>query len=89
LRGTAKGPTSTISPPYPIFVWRFHRRWWTQFETESRTDFGQSNHTGFKSGIALGYMFSRKKGVWVKPEIGWGRYRPYDFAIKISMLSVR
>lgn len=87
--GNNMRPNVNYLSTYPIFVWRFHRRWWTQLETESRTNFENSNQTGFKSGVALGLMVTRKKGVWVKPEVGWGKYRPYDFAIKISMLSVR
>jgi hypothetical protein len=87
--GNSQRPDIDYFSTYPIFVWRFHRRWWVQLETESRTNFQESNQTGFKSGFALGRMVTRTKGVWVKPEIGWGKYRPYDFAVKISALSVR
>ncbi|MDE3137172.1 MAG: hypothetical protein KGL59_11405 [Acidobacteriota bacterium] len=87
--GNNQRPNINYFSTYPIFVWRFRHRWWTQLETESRTNFEKSSQTGFKSGVALGYMITRTKGVWVKPEIGWGKYRPYEFAVKNSVLSVR
>lgn len=74
---------------YPIFVWRFHRRWWTQIEAESVTDFENRNLTWFRATVALGRMMNRRTGVWVKPEIAWGPNRPYDFALKVNMFSVK
>lgn len=87
--GDSKRPDVQNFSVYPIFVRRFHRRWWTQIETESITDFERSGHTGFRSALALGRMLTRRKAVWIKPEIGWGAYRPFDFAIKLSVLSVK
>lgn len=87
--GDGKRPDVHYLSVYPIFVWRFHRRWWTQIEAESTTNFQNSNHTGFWTSVALGRMMSRKMGVWLKPQIGLGPYRPFDFAIRLSVFSIK
>lgn len=87
--GDSKRPDIHAFSAYPIFVWRFHHWWWTQVEAESVTNFKNSNHTGLWTGGALGRMLSRRKGVFVKPQIGWGPYRPFDFAIRVSVFSVK
>lgn len=87
--GDSKRPDVHNFSVRPIFVWRFHQRWWTQIEAESVTDFEKANHTSFWTGVALGRMMNRKTGVWVKPEIGLGPYRPFDFAIRLSVFSVK
>jgi hypothetical protein len=73
----------------PLLVWRVRRKWWVQFDSEAKTNFQASGHTGFKSGFLIGRVVKGKMGVWVKPEVGWGRYREADFAIKTSFFRVR
>lgn len=87
--GDSKRPYIHSFSAYPTFVWRFRHWWWTQIETESVTDFKHSNHTGFWTGVALGRMLSRRKGVLLKPQIGRGPYRPLNFAIRLSDCSVK
>lgn len=73
----------------PLLVWRLKRRWWIQLDTETRTDFKASGHTDFKSGFLIGRMIRGKLGVWIKPEVHWGRYRQGDFVVKTSLFQVR
>jgi hypothetical protein len=72
----------------PLLVWRVKRKWWVQFDTEARTNFQASGHTGYRSGFLIGRVLKGRMGVWVKPEVGWGRYREIDFAIKTSVFRV-
>ena len=82
--GTGKYLTTT-----PLLVWRVRRKWWVQFDTEAKTNFEASGHTSFKSGFLMGRVMKGQVGVWVKPEINWGRYREGDFVIKTSFFKVR
>jgi hypothetical protein len=73
----------------PLLVWRVKRKWWVQFDTEAKTQIRASGHTGYKSGFLIGRVLKGRTAVWVKPEVGWGRYREIDFAIKTSIFRVR
>jgi len=64
-------------------------RWWIQLDSESKTNWEKSAHTGFKSGFLLGRMLGPHLGVWIKPELPWGFYREGDFTIKSSVFWVR
>lgn len=87
--GDSKRPDVNRFLVRPIFVWRFRRRWWTQIEAESTTSFVGSSRPWFWTAVALGRMMSRRTGVWVKPEIAWGPYRPYDFALRVNLFTVK
>ena len=74
----------------PLLVWRLRSKpYWFQFDGESKTNLVADGHTGYKAGIIFGRMFKRHFGVWVKPEVYWGRYRDADFAIKTSFFRVK
>jgi hypothetical protein len=73
----------------PTLVWRIKKKWWIQLETEAKTNFENSGNTGFKSGFLVGRMVKGRLGVWVRPEVYWGRYREGDFVIKTSIFRVK
>jgi hypothetical protein len=73
----------------PVFVWRFQRRWWTQIEGESITNFVGSSRPWFWNGVALGRMTTSRIGLWVQPQVAWGPYRPFDFALRVNLYSVK
>jgi hypothetical protein len=73
----------------PMLVWRLKNKpYWIQLEEESQTNWNQNAHTGYKAGFLLGRM-KKKRGAWIKVEIGVGRYRVGSLAIKTSIFRVR
>jgi len=73
----------------PLLVWRLKNRpYWIQLEEESQTNWQGDGHTGYKAGFLLGRI-KKKRGVWIKVEVGMGRYRVESLAIKTSIFRVR
>ncbi len=73
----------------PLLVWRLKGKpYWIQLDAETQTNWKADAHTGFKSGFLLGRM-SKKRGIWIKVEVGIGQYRVQSFSIKTSMFKVR
>lgn len=63
-----------------VRVWgtSMHRR--CRWQTNCKAD----AHTGYKTGFLLGRM-TRKRGLWIKVEVGMGPYRVESVAIKTSI----
>jgi hypothetical protein len=73
----------------PLLVWRLKDKpYWLQADAETQTNWKANGHTGFKTGFLLGRM-TKRRGAWVKVEIGMGPYRVQSFAIKTSIFKVR
>jgi len=73
----------------PLLVWRLkNKRYWTQLDGETQTDWNRSGHTGYKTGFLLGRM-TRGRGVWIKVEVGMGAYRVQTLSLKTSIFKVR
>jgi hypothetical protein len=72
-----------------VLVWRLKNKpYWIQLEEESQTNWNDNAHTGYKAGLLLGRM-KKKRGVWIKFEVGIGQYRVGSLAIKTSIFRVR
>jgi hypothetical protein len=73
----------------PLLVWRLKGKpYWIQLDGETQTNWKADAHTGYKAGFLLGRI-TKKRGVWVKVEVGIGPYRVQSFAIKTSVFRVR
>jgi len=73
----------------PLLVWRLKDKpYWIQLEAETQTNWKADAHTGLKSGFLFGRI-TKKRGIWIKAEIGMGQYRVHSFAIKTSIFKVR
>ncbi len=73
----------------PLLVWRLKGKpYWIQLDAETQTNWNADAHTGVKAGFLLGRM-AKKRGMWIKFEVGMGQYRVQTFAIKTSIFMVR
>ena len=73
----------------PLLVWRLKNKpYWIQLDGESQTNWKADGHTGYKAGFLLGRI-TKKRGMWIKVEVGVGRYRVGSLAIKTSLFKVR
>lgn len=73
----------------PLLVWRLKGKpFWIQVDGETQTNWKADGHTGYKTGFLLGRM-TKKRGMWIKVEVGMGPYRVQSLAIKTSMFKVR
>jgi hypothetical protein len=73
----------------PLLVWRLKDKpYWVQLDAETQTNWKADAHTGYKTGFLLGRI-TKKRGIWVKLEVGFGPYRVQSFAIKTSIFKVR
>jgi len=73
----------------PLLVWRLKGKpYWIQADAETQTDWNADAHTGVKTGFLFGRM-KNKRGMWIKFEVGTGRYRVQSFAIKTTIFKVR
>ncbi len=68
----------------PTVLGRLSRRWWILADTEATIDWEHDNRASFKSGLQIGRIIGRT-GIWIKPEIPWGRYRRGDWILKVSL----
>ena len=70
-------------------MWRLKGKpYWVQLDAETQTNWKADGHTGAKAGFLLGRM-TKKRGMWIKLEVGLGPYRVQSFAIKTSIFKVR
>ncbi len=73
----------------PLLVWRLKGKpYWIQLDGETQTNWKADAHTGVKAGFLLGRMHKRR-GMWIKVEVGMGQYRVQSLAIKTSIFKVR
>jgi hypothetical protein len=73
----------------PLLVWRLKDKpYWIQVDGEAQTNWNNDAHTGLKTGFLLGRI-TKRRGMWIKFEVGMGPYRTQSFAIKTSMFRVR
>jgi hypothetical protein len=73
----------------PLLVWRLKNKpYWIQVDGETQTNWKADGHTGYKTGFLLGRM-TKKRGMWIKVEVGMGPYRVQSLAIKTSIFKVR
>jgi len=73
----------------PLLVWRLQGKpYWIQLDGETKTNWKANEHTGAKVGFLFGRI-TKKRGVWIKAEVGLGPYREAAFAIKTSIFKVR
>lgn len=73
----------------PLLVWRLKDKpYWIQLDGESQTNWKPGGHTGYKTGFLLGRI-TKNRGMWLKVEVGMGRYRVGSLAIKTSLFKVR
>ncbi|HYV04870.1 MAG TPA: hypothetical protein VFB82_09800 [Blastocatellia bacterium] len=73
----------------PLLVWRLKGKpYWVQLDAETQTNWNADAHTGYKAGFLVGRI-TKKRGIWLKVEVGFGPYRVQTFAIKTSVFRVR
>jgi hypothetical protein len=73
----------------PLLVWRLKGKpYWVQLDAETQTNWKADAHTGYKAGFLLGRI-TKKRGMWIKLEVGFGPYRVQSLAIKTSVFKVR
>ena len=73
----------------PLLVWRFKDKpYWIQLDGETQSDWKRDGKTGYKTGFLFGRMVKRR-GVWIKLEVGMGPHRVQSFSIKTSIFKVR
>jgi len=73
----------------PLLVWRLKNKpYWIQLDGESQTNWNNNNHTGYKAGFLLGRT-KKRRGLWIKVEVGIGQYRVQSLAIKTSIFKIR
>ena len=87
--GDADRPDAHYLGITPVAAYRLTERWFALADSEAKVDWQQNQHTSCKSGILIGYMFSRRIGAWVKGEIPWGQYREGDWILKASVFLTR
>jgi hypothetical protein len=73
----------------PLLVWRLKGKpYWVQLDAETQTNWNARAHTGYKTGFLFGRM-TKKRGMWIKVEVGIGPDRVQSLAIKTSVFKVR
>ena len=73
----------------PLLIWRLKGKpFWVQLDGETNTNWKADAHTWAKTGFLLGRM-TKRRGIWIKLEVGIGAYRTQNFAIKTSLFRVR
>ena len=73
----------------PLLIWRLRGKpFWVQLDGETNTNWKADAHTWAKTGFLLGRM-TKRRGIWIKLEVGIGAYRTQSFAIKTSLFRVR
>ena len=73
----------------PLLVWRLKNKpYWIQLDGETQSDWKRDGHTGFKTGFLFGRM-TKRRGMWIKLEVGMGPHRVQSFSIKTSIFKVR
>ena len=94
--GDADRPDSHFLLTTPMVIYRFHRKWWIQVDTETRTDWEQHNRVSFRSGFGIGHMLSPRFGLMIKSEIPWGKHRSVgvggpegDWRLTVSLIWYR
>ena len=73
----------------PLVVWRLKGKpYWAQLDAEAQTNWKRDAHTGYKTGFLFGRI-TKRRGVWLKVEVGMGPYRVHSLAFKTSVFRVR
>jgi hypothetical protein len=73
----------------PLLVRRLRGKpYWVQLDGETQSNWKADAHTGYKAGFLVGRI-TKKRGIWLKVEAGFGRYRVQSLAIKTSVFTVR
>ena len=70
----------------PTLLWRYSRKSWILVDTETKINWQLDNRVSYRSGIQFGRMFNRRVGLWVKPEIPWGKNREGDWFLKFALV---
>src|SRR5262245_34749625 len=70
----------------PTLLWRYSRKSWILLDTEAKINWELDIRISYRSGVQFGRMFSRKIGLWVKPEIPWGKNREADWFLKFAVV---
>jgi hypothetical protein len=89
VAGAGSRPDLHFMQVTPLLVWRLkNKHYWIQLEEESQTNWKDDGHTGYKAGFLIGRI-KRKRGVWIKVEVGVGPYRVESLAIKTSVFRIK
>ena len=73
----------------PLLVWLLKGKpYWVQLDAETQTNWKADARTGLKTGFLLGRM-TKRRGMWIKVEVGIGAHRVQSLAIKTSIFKVR
>lgn len=89
IAGASDRPDLHYMTITPLLVWRLKGKpYWIQLDAETQTNWNADAHTGYKTGFLLGRM-TKKRGMWIKLEVGMGPYRVQSLAIKTSIFKVR
>jgi hypothetical protein len=89
IAGAGDRPDLHYMTVTPLLVWRLKNKpYWIQIDGETQTNWNADAHTGVKAGFLLGRI-TKKRGTWIKLEVGMGQYRVQSFSIKTSLFKVR
>jgi hypothetical protein len=89
IAGAGSRPDLHFMQITPLLVWRLKNKpYWIQLDAESQTNWNNDGHTGAKAGFLFGRT-KKRRGLWIKVEVGIGQYRVQRFAIKTSIFRVR
>jgi len=87
--GDAARPTFNFLLITPTLIATVGRRAWILVDTETKTDWRSGGRTGVKSGVQIGRILADGLGLWLKPEVWWGRNRGGEWNIKTGIVWYR
>lgn len=67
----------------PTVLYRPARRWWILTDTELKKNWSPRTTTAFSSSLEVGFNATRRMGLAVRPEVGWGADRERAWAVKV------
>jgi len=70
----------------PTLLYRYTRKSWILLDTEAKINWQLDNRVSYRSGVQFGRMFNSRIGLWVKPEIPWGKNREGDWFLKFAVV---
>lgn len=73
----------------PTLLRRISKRCWMGIDGESSTNWEKSGETGYKAGLLVGVMLSRRFGASIKGEIPFGAHRQGDWTVKAVSFMTR
>jgi hypothetical protein len=87
VAGDDRRPSVHFMLVTPTFIRTLGRGSWLLLDSETKTDW-RTHRTGVKSGVQYGRLLSGV-GIWIKPEVWWGRDQSGDWNLKTGLVWYR